>query len=249
VRLATYENKAEANLLESFFVGRSGKLENTVFAILSSDGKRKLVNSSRGPIMTFGGTSQQAVRDMVDTLSVLSLAYPGKKDAKREDALLPVLADLRLAINVAACDNLPLVLIVGDGKSKASAELEENVRRVAWSDEFAGRALYVRVTDVKQLTAIEGADVRASENAGVWVVQSDTFGLKGKTLAKFSADADAAKLKNGLLAAATKFDRQHRRQLQHVADGREKGIDWKTVVPVTDPGRPPGRGFGRSPRP
>ena len=108
---------------------------------------------------------------------------------------------------------------------------------MAWSDELTGRALYVRAPDTKQLAAIEGAD----KNPGVLVVQPDTFGLKGKTLAKIATDADAAELKAGLLSAVRSFDRESRRQLQHVAEGREKGIDWKTAVPVTDPGRPPGR--------
>ena len=40
IRLSTYEDAEEAEFLRSIYVGRSGDLENTVFAILSPDGKR-----------------------------------------------------------------------------------------------------------------------------------------------------------------------------------------------------------------
>lgn len=248
VRLATYENTQEAKLLESLFVGRSGQLENTVFTILSSDGKRKLLHSSRGPIMTFGGSTSQAVREMVVTMNVLALAYPGKKDAKSQDAGLPLLADVRLAINVAACDNLPLVVIVGDGK-KESAELEEKIRRLAWSDELAGRLLYVRAalgkeTVARHLASIEGA----VKKTGVLVLQPDTFGTKATTLVQMTAGADVAELKQGLLRGMQSFKRETRQQRQHVVEGRAQGIQWKTVVPVTDPGRPPRNGLGPRPR-
>lgn len=49
MRLATYENKEEGAFLESVFTGRSGKLENTVFALLEPDGKTRLSRAGRGP--------------------------------------------------------------------------------------------------------------------------------------------------------------------------------------------------------
>src|SRR2546421_13009473 len=48
VRLATYEDAAEAAFLTSFAAGRSGALENTVVCILSPDGREKLVRAARG---------------------------------------------------------------------------------------------------------------------------------------------------------------------------------------------------------
>ena len=44
-RLATYENKEEAEYLGRIFRGRSGQLENTVFCIMSPDGKDRLVRT------------------------------------------------------------------------------------------------------------------------------------------------------------------------------------------------------------
>ena len=41
IRLATYENVAEAKILKSIFTGRSGELENTTFVLLAPDGNRR----------------------------------------------------------------------------------------------------------------------------------------------------------------------------------------------------------------
>lgn len=55
VRLATYESKEEGKFLESIFTGRSGLLENTTFALLGPDGKKRLSRAGRGPQHLFGG--------------------------------------------------------------------------------------------------------------------------------------------------------------------------------------------------
>jgi len=38
IRLATYEDSAEADYLRQVFSGRSGELDNTVFALMNPDG-------------------------------------------------------------------------------------------------------------------------------------------------------------------------------------------------------------------
>ena len=59
IRLATYEDAQEAKFLKSVFVGRSGDLENTVFAILSPDAQRNLVRG-RGPFFAFRDAKEMA---------------------------------------------------------------------------------------------------------------------------------------------------------------------------------------------
>ena len=63
VRLSTYESKEEAEYLSRIFT-RRGQLENTVFCIMSPDGKDKLVNAGRSPGWAFPGSEDQAIRDM-----------------------------------------------------------------------------------------------------------------------------------------------------------------------------------------
>lgn len=43
IRLATYESFEEAQMLRGIFLGGSGQVENTTFALLSPDGKTPLV--------------------------------------------------------------------------------------------------------------------------------------------------------------------------------------------------------------
>ena len=115
-RLATYESKEEAEYLSRIFRGRSGQLENTVFCIMSPDGKDKLVRSGRSPGWSFPGEEEQAARDMEKKMDDISSRYPVKRTSKTALPALPVLPNVRLALNVAACDNLPLVAAVARSK-------------------------------------------------------------------------------------------------------------------------------------
>src|SRR5262245_45355514 len=60
VRLTTYEDEQEGAFLKAFNVTRSGELENTVFTVLSPDGKRQLARASRGANHTFGDAARMA---------------------------------------------------------------------------------------------------------------------------------------------------------------------------------------------
>src|SRR5689334_16637520 len=106
VRLTTYENKDEANFLKAFKVTRSGELENTVFTILSPDGKRSLDRASRSARQTFGDSQR-----MASTMERIARDFETKKSAQGQLPELPRVTNVRLAVNVAACDNQPLVIL------------------------------------------------------------------------------------------------------------------------------------------
>ena len=235
VRLATYENKEEAQFLESIFTGRSGELENTTFVILAPDGKARLTRAGRGPMFAFRGAA-----DMAEGMERIAKRYPGKRGADSRDAGLPVLADVRLAVNVAACDRVPLVITYGPTKAQRK-ELEKRLAPLAWSNAFVGRFAHVFATDADELKAIEDA----KEKAGYLVVEPDPFGLEAKVLVQIDAGADEEAIEKALTEAlqrhrpgSEKDTRRHRQQ------GRRAGVHWETEIPVTDPGRPPG---GRGP--
>ena len=57
--------------------------------------------------------------------------------------------DLRLALNVAAADRLPLVAVFGNAAQRK--QMEQRLEPLAWADEFLGRALYVPVTQQDEL--------------------------------------------------------------------------------------------------
>ncbi|MHC4938502.1 MAG: hypothetical protein ACYTHK_06000 [Planctomycetota bacterium] len=209
VRLATYEDKAEGEFLMSIFRGRSGELENTVFCLLAPDGKTRLSRAGRSPDMAFDRSDER----FVTALESAARKYRAKPGARR----LPVMKDLRLALNVAACDNLPLAVAVGDKAEKQLAEL-------AWDKRFAGKLIYVSVP------RFDGAEAKSK----LVVLQPDSFGRKPKVIAQ-GPKVDGKVLEKGI-AAHRGSSRQTR---EHVRDGRRQGIYWETAIPVTDPGRPP----------
>src|SRR5262245_31890428 len=76
VRLLTYENAAEAEMLTSLFVGRSGQLENTTFALLAPDGKTKLSRAGRSPDFAFrGGPGESPAAEMASAMVEIAARY------------------------------------------------------------------------------------------------------------------------------------------------------------------------------
>jgi hypothetical protein len=241
VRLTTYEDREEGAFLKAFNVTRSGELENSVFTILTPDGKRQLARASRSARHTFDDAAHLAA-----TLKRIARAYQGKT-AEAGLSELPTVANVRLAVNVAACDNQPLVVLFApDGPTRRT--LEKRLAALAWSDSFRGRFVYVIASTPKDLAAVEGAGTEAS----VLVVQPDRFGLKGKVLRQVGATA----AQDALVSCLREGQAEHRRAARtfagHVRAGQQLGVFWDTVIPVTDPmerrARERGKRLGPAPR-
>ncbi len=232
VRLATYESKEEAEVLKSIFIGRSGELENTTFALMTPRGERT-GRAGRTPGFLFHGPA-----DLAEGMQKLARDYPSRKEVARE---LPIVKNSRLALDVAACDGLPLALVFSPDKDERAA-VEGRLARAAWSDGLQGAFIYASVSESKELAAITSA----SRAPGVLVVEPDTYGLAGKELAAFPANATAKELEDGLVKVRVSFTTRAKDPRRHIQEGRRLGIDWKTEIPDTDPG--PG-GNGGPPRP
>jgi hypothetical protein len=225
VRLTTYESKEEGDFLKSFAAGRSGELENTVFTILSHDGKRQLVRASRSARKPFGDSER-----MADAMSRIAQQYPRGKTVKGQNPELPKVANVRLALNVAACDNQPLVVLFA-AEPAARKKLENRVAELAWSEAFSGQFVYVVASKAKELAAVEGL----KPAAGVCIIQPDRFGRKGKVLGQAGADATGEELAKVLKAAVALHQRSERTFANHVRQGQKLGVFWETQIPVTDP--------------
>lgn len=232
VRLATYEDAEEAELLSSLFVGRSGELENTVFTILSPDGRRKLVRAGRSPHQIFGRAGNMAAE-----MREISARYRSR-DMTAERLGLPALHDVRLGLNVAACDRQKLVVISGANDAER-ARLQQRVAELAWTDELQGSFLYAIAEHPSELAAI------GARSPGVFVVEPDAYGESGKVIAHAAADADDAELRDVLVDAAGAGSLGSVDSRRHIREGMAKGVHWETVVPVTDPGGKRGRGRPR----
>lgn len=220
VRLLTYESAEEAKFLKSLFVGRSGDLENSLFALLSSDGQKSLAAAHRSPRRGF-----TAAADLADAMNRLA-------DHKTlAPTALPVVPGFRLALNVAACDNRPLVVLIRGAADDPKA-VEARLAKLAWSEACVGQFIYTAVDTVKELAAV--SDIVA--DAAVVVVQPDRFGREGKLLGQRLGDVGRTQLATLLADTAKAFQVEDKTFPGHIRLGREAGVFWETVIPVTDPG-------------
>lgn len=237
IRLATYESAEEALILKSFFIGRSGELENTTFAIVAPDGKTKLTRAGRSPDHIFQGRGALTpAAEMAQTMDEIAARYDGA--AQKDVAALPAAEDVRLGLDIASCDGQPLVIVCGDDEA-ARTKLAERVAAAAWSPAFVGRAAFAIATKDTDLKPVSGA----AKKPGVLVVQPDPYGLTGKVLAQTPADADAAKIAKALAEGFAAHKAAAKDPRTHIEQGRRLGVDWETEIPDTDPG-PQGGGPG-----
>ena len=212
-------------LLTGIFVGGSGQLENTTFALLSPDGKKPLTYAGRSPDWAFANARQMAIR-----MEQISGEYA---DRSTKNCELPAVANLRLALNVAACDNLPVVVALADDPGQRK-QYETRLATVASHPALLGRAIYC-VESQKTATSL----VQGRLKPGFAVIQSSKFGLDGRLLAWI--DANSPHLQSELAAAIDLYRSQAKDALSHIREGNQQGIYWQTRIPVTDPGPPGGR--------
>ncbi len=255
IRLATYENQEEVDFLQSVYVNRfTGEIANTVFSLLSPDGKTKLSEADRSPAQVFGGVinrrsgqdgaaelNEVAAAKMVESMTVITLAYPGKNGAAGAQQALPYLSDLRMAVNVAACDNQPLLVVYAE-KPQERARLEKALQPIAWSKEVVGRTLYVAVSDAAEYARhIKGE----KPTAGYALVAPEAYGRHARPLLAIGAATKPDSVRKQLIAALALFNPPPKDFEKHAAEGLKAGIKWRPKTPITDRSR---RQRGRSRR-
>ena len=203
--------------LEGNFKGRAGTLENTVFAMLTPDGKSYLARPGRSPQFAFRGPTE-----MAEAMKQTAGKYP----VKGEPSVVPAMHDFRLSLNTAACDSMPLVVAVGGG--------EALLVKLAWSAELLGKYAYAPVSTPQDLKAA-GITVASP---GIYAIEPDTFGQKGAILAQWPLTADTAAITKGLLDAQKRHNGEGKIARQHIQQGTQLGVLWKSLLPNTDPNGP-----------
>ena len=218
VRPKSFEDLDESELLLSLFKGRNGRLENTVFTVLDSEGEEKLLRSGRSPKWISSGADEFA--GILDDLAKEHIDPPKGKVKPRS---LPVIKGLKLAMNVSACDSMPLVVAVAKNEKEAK-KLRELLATLAWSDEFIGRFRWGSQIGVEGLAEHEGLPTEP----GLHVVQPDPFGVTCEVLATAKAGAKAKALREALAEGLKAFEAPRlRRRGLHVREGERKGYSWE----------------------
>ena len=251
IRLATYEDAEESRMLRGIFAP-GGNLQNTVFALLTPDGKTPLVRSGRSPVWAFGGVRGpginaqplESIKKMGRTMEAIARRYPGNERDVRGPRPVPYLADLRIALNVAAADRQPLVVVYSTDRVQR-AQMERELSQVVWSEPFVGKVQYVAAQAAGEFKSVQGLAARS----GFIVIQPGTFGLTGRVIGTLPPETDTADLREHL---ATALNRHRPSQLsynQHRQAGVRAGARWQSRVPNTARGgRQGGARRGRRPR-
>lgn len=228
IRPLSYESAEEAAYLRRLFVGRAGDIENTTCAFLSADGKRLLTRPSRGLQELFRDASSLAtwMNQMADEQDALN----GDVKPAASETPLPVVSNVRLAINVAAADDRPLV-VLRPGDLRVRLRAQKALAELAGKEEFIGRFTFVVAAGKTDLAKVEGAGTEP----GLLVVQPDRFGQKGSVLARSAETADPKLLAAALREGLKKYHPNPPAGPAHVRDGQRAGVFWDTKLPVTDP--------------
>lgn len=223
IRVAMYEDAEEAKVLRKIYT-RGGDLENTVFAMLSPDGKKHLSRPGRKPYYRSPSRMAAAMRQMVrENYS----SAPGKRWS---DRILPEMKSLELAINVASCDSLPTIVAIGKSEAEL-VKLRKQLVPVAWNDQLAGQFVFASVRSGEDLRAINGLD--RSKPEGVYLLEPDTYGMSGKVMAKIDV-RNPRGAQNQISRALAQFQPPSKNHRRHVASGFQLGLRWETAIPVTD---------------
>ena len=130
--------------------------------------------------------SEQSHDVMVDALEEIAARYEPIDAAGSPE--VPYLADFRIALNVASCDNQPLVVVQTDSDARA-AQAERHLAPLAWDPAFRGRFAFVHVTDPTEMEAL--GDAPEAGNA-VMIVQPGIFGLEGTVIARTTKLTESA---------------------------------------------------------
>lgn len=222
IRLATYEDTEEVKFLANVYRGRSGQLENTVFALLDSDGKKRLARSGRSPDFAFQGD-----RQFVSGLEQIA-REKGSPKKRFSDPALPLVKNVDLGLNVASCDGIQMILVVGEDEARVR-ELSQKALPLAWNDQVGGQFVFATATTVGELRPL---GLKKLEN-GIYVVNPGQFGMSGQVVASWGEDFDAGEVTKRLAELCGSYQVNKNYQ-QHIQTGIGLGIEWKTETPVTD---------------
>ena len=130
---------------------------------------------------------------------------------------------------MAACDQLPLVVIVAADNETRQA-LNKKLLPIAWEEALAGQFIYASATDKAALAPIADAEM----GDGILIIEPGPFGMSGQVIQRFAASTTAFDLRRGMLSAIKSRDPAPKDYRAHIRIGTDLGLDWETQVPVTD---------------
>jgi hypothetical protein len=208
-----------------------GELLNTAFAVFAPDGQTRLTTKARSVRLAFGRRSTET------GLLQIARRYPGRD--LDDPPLTPDFSSVREAVNIAACDERPLVIAWGKDENDRKA-IEAQLRALAWSSEFVGRVHW-------DLSVGEGfRDYVPNGTAGtrgVIIVQPEPYGRTAQVIGAIDLDLTLKDQQWVLRNAVERFERSFEKlpYEEHVEKGKTLGVVWKEAIRMGDRPMDPNR--------
>ena len=216
--------------MKGIHLDRTGLLKNTVFAILSPNGKEKLTRAGRGPFYEYRNAAQMAAG-----MDKIAGTYKVEPESQGSDVQLPYAESVDIGLNISAADVIPMIVLVGSDQDKIKS-LEQKLVPLAWKDDdIIGQFTYAKASEASQLETLTGIKGDFDKLNSIVIVEPGQFGLSGKVLAQFDGDVSNEDLKSALVDAVMNCERISKDHGSHVDLGIKLGIDWESEIPESDP--------------
>lgn len=219
LRLVTYEDEAEMKFMEEVLFIRTAP-KNSTFAILDPLGTDHLVEPGRSMRMAFDDAAEMAAR-----MQEISAEYSESKPSTPARLGLPYLKDVRVAMNVAACDSQRLLVLYAKTKSEQK-KLEALLLPMAWQEGIMGKLLFATTSEIKDLASIE----EHSTAPGLLVIDPDPYGLEGRQVTFIALGTKPKQASKALLEAAANNKTGSKDSKSHIMLGRRKGVHWEALL-------------------
>lgn len=197
----------------------NGRFENSVFCLLSPDGRDWLTRSGRGPEMVFGPQTAAA------ELKRIARRYPLRVHST--DAVVQDFHSFRQALNVASADQR--VLVLASGPEADLERLRTSLRPVASDKQVLGRFHFDFDESEDWTKVIDGEQ----SGRGIVMIHPGEFGLKGTVIRQLPLAAENAEIVQALADANAKFASTTEKKVyrDHVKKGNRLGIYFEGAVP------------------
>ena len=223
IRLTSYEDEKEKAFIATI---THGQVSNTSFGILTPDGVPALRGRGpgRGPNDLFADADA-----MAKGMGELAKQYP-PKDSNGEPTL-PITLSPKIGLAVAAGDQQPLIVVVGENE-KERAALESKLAKLAWSPEFAGSYTFASTKSTKQIPNTKTESMKA----GILLIEPNIFGSNGDVVATIQTSEVDSKLKKAMQDVMKKHVRIAKTRSELARKGLESGIYYETGIEVSGKG-------------
>jgi hypothetical protein len=172
--------------------------------------------------------------DLAKVMQDLAARFPARAESKAAAPVLPVFADLRQALNVAAADTRAVIAVVH--AEQHDPAFEERLARLAFEDGIAGRTHIVRMNPAEWGKAKESGQVSGgSLSSGAIFIAPEPYGQSGEVWGEIGASASIEDTRAMLAAGLQRFRDEWRKldKKTHIANGRENGLTWSEFDPDT----------------